>query len=275
MGQVTVGDWLHVTPPEPAQLVYMDPPYMTGRDWEDRDGEVQFTDRWESLDSYLGYMQPRLEKVWEGLREDGSFFLHVDPTASHYLKVMCDRIFGYSNFVNEIVWDKGAHQHKWRYPQKHDTIMFYRKDYEQGKHKFRYQYKPLKESSRKGYRFEDENGVYTTGRSAATGKEYKYYLKDCKGARVTACWSDLGGFHSQARERVGYPTQKPLKLLYRIIEATTDEGDLVVDPMCGSGTTLVAAEQMCRRYWGCDINPGAVRLAETRLADTMGQPSLI
>lgn len=262
MTEVVLGDMLALDPPEEATLVYLDPPYNTGKNW----GE--FDDRWESMETYIGWMRERVEKLYGWLSEDGSFFLHVDPTASHYLKVMCDEIFGYSNFVNEIVWcyspRVGGGRH---FPRKHDVILFYRKDYKKGK--FSAVWRPYDElETQRQFRnfrfFDDEGKRYRVNNWPSDIGERRMRWEDNRGYPVPSWWTDIGILKGH-REKIGYPTQKPVGLVSRIVGCCTEKGDLVVDPMCGSGTALVAAQGLGRRWWGCDVSPVAVDVAVGRL----------
>ncbi|OYT69269.1 MAG: site-specific DNA-methyltransferase, partial [Armatimonadetes bacterium JP3_11] len=245
------------------------------------------------LTAYLVMMAPRLIELHRVLKPTGSLYLHCDPTASHYLKVMLDVIFGAKNFRNEIVWKrdpagKGGKRVSQQWPRDIDVILFYTKS---DAHTFHQQYAPLSEEQKRAYRYEDERGRYKAvqrgnysdamwekfraeGRIhvSSTGREYvKYYLDEAQ-ATIGSVWSDILGFGTRtaAKELLGYPTQKPLALLERIIQASSNEGDLVLDPFCGCGTAIVAAEKLRRQWIGIDITHLAIALIKYRLSDMFG-----
>ena len=238
-------------------LIYADPPYCTQKDW----GE--FDDRWESFDVYLAYMEERLRECHRILAETGSFYLHVDPNTSHYLKVMLDGIFGRKNFRNEIVWcySRPSVSTQKQLTRCHDVILWYSVSCECifNPNGIR---QPYAESSlkRKGYSLTWKDGESEVMRLNDDGK----FPED---------WFYMVPMRGNYPEFTGYPTQKPVALLDRIIRASSNAGDLVLDPFCGSGTTLAAARQLGRRYIGIDQNPNAIALCEKRLAQT--QPALI
>ena len=260
--QVLHGDCLDVLPDLPpgcADLLYCDPPFYSGRDYG------SFSDLWPSLENYLAWMRPRLELLPPVLSPTGSLYLHCDPTASHYLKVMLDDIMGRSQFRNEIVWAySGGGPATRSYPAKHDTLLFYTRP----GNTFNPERIPYSEAHQRMFRHWDEHGRY---RWIATpeGRRVKSYMRP-GGAAINSVWTDID--IAPPAERTGYPTQKPLALLERIISASSNPGDLILDPMCGSGTTLVAARRLRRDYLGIDRNPDAVATAERRLADTAPNP---
>ncbi|CUU34275.1 site-specific DNA-methyltransferase (adenine-specific) [Armatimonadetes bacterium DC] len=240
--------------------------------------------------AYLVMMAPRLVELHRVLKPTGSLYLHCDPTASHYLKVMLDVIFGARNFRNEIVWvrdpaGKGAKKVSRQWPRNIDILLFYTKS---ENHVFYQQFKPLSEEQKRAYRYQDERGRYKAVQTgdyteeslarlekegrihySSTGKRYvKYYLDEAH-ATVGAVWDDIYGFGTRtaASEFLGYPTQKPLALLERIIQASSNEGDVVLDPFCGCGTAVVAAHKLKRRWIGIDITHLAIALIKYRLSD--------
>ena len=258
-GKVIVGDCLDVLSVYSDgvfDLIYADPPFATQRDWG------QFDDRWEGgLDGYLEYMRPRLAECKRVLKPTGALYLHCDTTASHYLKVLLDTIFGLDKFRNEIVWcyAPGGRAPKRSYHRKHDVIFYYAS--EDGF--WNAPYGPMDENTRSIYRKVDEYGrryYEIAGRRS--------YLDNIPGRPVPDWWDDIHskGTSYSSKEWVDYPTQKPLALLKRIIRASSEEDDVVLDPFCGSGTTLVAAKMLGREYVGMDVNPAAVALAEQRLS---------
>ncbi len=182
--------------------------------------------------AYLAMMAIRLVEMHRILKPTGSMYLHCDAAASHYLKILMDAIFGRANFVNEIIWGYGlGGSSKRAFSKKHDVILFY--------------------SKRHDYYFEKPTMPAT---SAMLGSKEKGMLD---------YWTDIPSLNNMAKERFGYPTQKPIALYQRIIEASSKEGDLVLDPFCGCGTTLLAAEKLNRRWLGIDLTylaTGAVTL---------------
>ena len=240
-GQVVLGDNLDVlggVPDGLADLVYADPPFGTGRDF----GE--FDDRWEDLDGYLDYMRPRLVECRRVVADAGSFWLHCDPRVSHYLKVMCDDIFGRRWFRNEVVWwyYNVPINEQGRFGWKHDVLLYY---------------------AGEGRVFRQVRVPYQAGMSGFDR------FRHPDGRRLGDVWP-VPSINNMAEERVGYPTQKPLALLERIIMCSSREDSLVADPFCGSGTALVAAKRLGRRWFGCDISGEAVRVARERLGATGG-----
>ncbi len=202
-----------------------------------------------SMGAYLCYMSVRLMEMHRVLKSTGSMYLHCDPTASHYLKACLDAIFGARQFQNEIIWHYGlgAFRATSRYPRKHDILLFYTKSYERS-HTFNVQRgEPTKQMLAK-YRHHDDKGRYMV----SYGK--KYYLKG--GKPFDTVWN-IASLSSTSKERTGYPTQKPLRLYERIIEASSNEGDVVFDPFAGCATTCIAAERLGRQWVGVDIWQGA------------------
>ena len=252
-----------------VDLVYLDPPFFTQKTHSlvtrDNSTEFAFEDRWSSLHDYLDFMRDVLTECRNVLKETGSVFLHCDRSASHHLRVLLDEIFGADHFQSEIIWS----YKRWSNAKKgllnsHQTIYFYSKS-EAFKFNVIYtEYSPttnvdqiLQARARNGmgkatYQRDDEGNI-------VLGKEKK-------GVPLSDIWN-IPFLNPKARERVGYPTQKPILLLERIIEISTEAGDCVLDPFCGSGTTLVAAKLVGRTYIGIDISPEAVALTEKRLRE--------
>lgn len=244
-------------PANSIDLIYIDPPFNSQRDHVMLSAEKEkrrFEDRFENVNEYLGYMKPLLIQLHRVLKPTGSFYYHCDWHASHYIKVLLDGpdLFGYDNFQNEIVWlyKSGGASPRKRFSRKHDIILFYTKTSV-------YTFNGLKEKSYnrnlKPYNFEgveeqqDEVGWYTT----VGMKDY---------------W-EINMVGRTSGERLDYPTQKPEALLERIITASSNEGDVVLDAFCGSGTTLAAAQKLNRRWIGIDISAAACKLAKQRLKD--------
>ena len=249
-------EFLRALSDEWIDLIYADPPFNTGRDFGEYD------DRWGSMDDYIEYMWLRLVECYRILKPTGSLYLHCDTNSNYYLRLLLDDIFGKQNMRNEIVWCySGPGNVRNAFAKKHDTIYFYRKSDECT---FNPVYVPYKSK----YAIGSSSSLATGKRTQEElAKLNQMYIK--RGKKVEDWWSDIpGGGHLPKKERVGYPTQKPVKLLERIILASSNKGDLVFDPFCGSGTTLVAAKRLERKYIGCDINPDAVKLAKERLLKT-------
>jgi len=215
--------------------------------------------------AYLVMMTARLIELQRILKPTGSLYLHCDPTASHYLKLVLDQVFGPANFRNEIVWcyDTGGRSTT-SFPKKHEIILWYGRT---GKADFHYDNValPRDPSTMHEKIMVDANGR-PYQRNIKAGKEYRYYLD--RGTLPNDWWSDLQALNPAAKERLGYPTQKPLVLLERIIKASSNEGDIVLDPFCGCGTALVAAQKLNRRWIGIDITHLAITLMRNRLRDS-------
>ena len=353
-----------------VDLIYLDPPFNSNRNYAAPVGSAAagaaFKDTWnlsdldvawmgliadkepamyqalqtaglthgKGMQSYLCMMAVRLLEMRRLLKDTGSIYLHCDPTASHYLKMLMDSIYGQSNFRSEIIWKRtGSHGGSKRWGPIHDTILFYsasdtylwNRTYQEYDTAYLDQY----------YRFSDDKGRYQmvslTGagtRAGDSGSSWrgvdptesgrhwaipngalraafpdidltqlstqskldlldeaglvywpergsvprqKRYAHEGAGVPIQDIIGDIAPIGAQARERVGYPTQKPLALLERIIKASSNEGDIVLDPFCGCATACVAAEQLGRRWVGIDISPKAVELVNMRLQQTMGE----
>lgn len=264
--------------------------------------------------AYLVMMAARLVELHRVLKPTGSLYLHCDPTASHYLKVILDTIFSPVNFQNEIVWKRtSAHSSAKKYGPVHDVILFYSKS---SSFVWIPQYEAFSESYLAShYRSKDENGrAYTLSDLTASGTRrglsgqpwrgfdpndkgrhwmfptseldeldaagriywpaksggwprYIRYLDEVKGVPIQDIWSDIDPINAQAAERLGYPTQKPLALLERIIQASSNPGDVVLDPFCGCGTTVAAAQKLGRRWIGIDITHLSIALQKYRLEE--------
>ncbi len=198
--------------------------------------------------AYLVMMGIRIVEMHRILKDTGSLYLHCDPTASHYLKIMLDAVFGTKHFRNEIIWHyQMGTAPKTAFGRKHDTIFFYNKS---DKSKFTRQSKPVVNPAR--YKFTDEDGR----KYDVNGVGKRYYLDE--GQTCDDVWTyvqekQYQQLNPQAKEKTGYPTQKPVELYKRIIAASSNEGDLVLDPFCGCGTTLMAAESLNRHWIGIDL----------------------
>lgn len=239
---------------ESIDLIYADPPFNTGRDW------VEFDDRWDSLSGYLDFMTTRIKEIHRLLKPTGSFYLHCNTNASHYLKVEVDKIFSIKNFRNEIVWEyrKWANSQN-RYVPSHDLIHFYTKSPEWTWYQ---EYEPRSETTLQRY----GNYNLTTEYSKHGIRHVKKLLDDenVKGVCRRDVWF-IRKLYGANPEQLHYPTQKPLALLDRIIQASSNPYDLVLDPFCGSGTACVSANQLGRYYIGIDKNPKAIEISTERL----------
>lgn len=241
-----------------VDLIYIDPPFYSGVDYK------EFSDVWFSLDQYLGFMRPRIREMYRILKETGSFYIHCDANAMFDLKPICDEIFGREKFRREIIWNVGSvsgfkSQVK-GWVRQHDTILYYTKSDD---FTFNKQYLPYrKEYVKKMFRYKDEDGrLYRKRRGG------RQYLDEKPGKVVGDVWNDIFSFQTTTRskEYTGYPTQKPKKLLERIVLSSSNKGDIVGDFFCGSGTTLVVANTLNRKWIGSDDNPKAIKLTKQRL----------
>jgi len=214
--------------------------------------------------AYLTMMAVRLTELHRVLKPTGSLYLHCDSTADHYLRLLLDSIFGQANFQNEIVWS----YRRWPSPSNHfqrmhDIILFYSKSITKDR-VFNVEYEPSSESYQKRFKGKTQMLDPDTKTRKITLKE------DSKGLMLRDVWQIpiVAGF---SKERLGYPTQKPEALLDRIIRASSNEGDVVLDPFCGCGTTITVAERLKRRWLGIDITHLAITLIKKRLHDTFGE----
>jgi DNA modification methylase len=301
-----------------VDLIYIDPPFNSNRNYEVFWGETKekrgFEDRHASTAAYIDFMRPRCVQLARVLKSTGSFYYHCDWHASHYVKVMLDQIFGENRFINEIIWkrqtSKGdAKQGSKHYPRLHDTLLLYcggSEDYiwnqpyvpldvsyidshysqadEQGRHfqwgdlrapggaapsKGNPHYKVLGVDGYWRYSRENMEKLIHEGRVAIPpgGRvpRYKRYLDTSDGMPIGSVWNDINPINSQAKESLGYPTQKPLGLLERMIKASSNRGQIVLDGFCGCGTALVSAQNLGRRWIGIDISPTACRVMAKRL----------
>ena len=260
-----------------ADMIYLDPPFFTQEKQKlvssKTDKEYVFNDTWNSMDGYLSYMEERLTQCRRVLKETGSIFVHCDRNASHYLKVLLDKIFGVSNFKSEIIWS----YKRWSNSKKgllnnHQVIFFYSKT---SHFKFNRIYTDYSETTN------IDQILQERVRNEKGKAVYKYNAdgdivigQSKKGVPLSDVW-EIPYLNPKAKERVGYPTQKPILLLEQILRLVTDEGDFVIDPFVGSGTTVVAAKMMQRKYLGIDILPAAVDLAKQRLESLVKTESFL
>jgi site-specific DNA-methyltransferase (adenine-specific) len=257
-------------------LVYLDPPFFTQKihTQTNRDGEQhEFSDKWENLETYKDYMKIRLSECFRVLKDTGSIFLHCARTASHHLRVILDEVFNPDNFRSEIVWS----YRRWSNSKKglqnnHQIILFYSKT---DNYTFNTEYVDYSPTTNIDQIFQrrirDDRGK-TVYKSDDTGN---YELVEEKhGVPLSDVW-EIPYLNPKAKERVGYPTQKPVQLLERIIRIASNVGDTVLDPFCGSGTTLVAASRLNREAIGIDVAVEAINLANARLRDPIVSESAL
>jgi DNA modification methylase len=291
-------------PPESVDLVYLDPPFQSSRDYNilftEKDGSraasqiLAFEDTWEwnelsaasyrdvveaggkvsqamqafytllggnDMMAYLSMMAPRLVELRRVLKKTGSLYLHCDPTASHYLKLLLDSVFGPHGFQNEIVWYyRGGGISKTRFGRRHDTLLFYTKGDE---------WTFNADEVRTPYSQESLERLKYTARAFRGDKVYDNYVPNPLGKHPDDVW-ELQPIMPSAKQRLGYPTQKPEPLLERIILASSNPGDVVLDPFCGCGTTVAVAEGLKREWIGIDITHLAVGLIKHRLQHAYG-----
>ena len=261
-----IGDNLEIMrslPNESVDLIATDPPFYSRKNYQ------EFDDRWSSLEEFIEFMRLRLIEMHRLLKPTGSIYLHLNQSASHYIKIEMDKIFGTDQFVNDIIWTYAVNGRppKYGFPKKHDNILFYRKS---SISTFNRLYQDIPKDAYKKFSKTDEDGrkykVYTKAHAK------KKYLDEYKGIPIPSYWTDIISFSScaQSKERTGYPTQKPIKIYNRIIKASSNEGDLVLDPFAGSGTTLDAAQSLNRCWIGIDKNPNAVNYIKKRFDDRYG-----
>ena len=324
-------------PDKCIDLIYIDPPFNSNRNYEVFWGETKekraFEDRHASTQAYIEYMRPRCVELARVLKKTGSFYYHCDWHASHYVKCMLDVIFGENNFQSEIVWKRThAHGSAQRWAPLHDSIFFYA-----GSKDYTWTYPTVPhdpEYIQKHFKSRDEAGRYfqpitLTGSGTRNGESgqpwrridptrvgrhwavpgevferyklagetvqdrldaldaagliywpkdddgtprLKWYADELGGMAMGTVWTDIAPLSANAQERLGYPTQKPLALLNRIIDASSNLNDIVLDAFCGCGTALVAAQNLGRQWIGIDISPTACRVMTKRLRDVCRLP---
>lgn len=316
-------DQLRKLPDGCVDLIYIDPPFNSNRNYEVFWGETQekrsFEDRHESTRAYIDFMRPRCVELARVLKRTGSFYFHCDWHASHYVKVMLDQVFGESSFRNEIVWKRAstvkgnAGQGSKLWSPNTDSILFYTpgtdytfnpqfREYTQDYLESFYKYKepdgrryrlismigpggaskgnPIYECMgvRRYWRYSEQRmqeliaeGMVVQSKPGKVPQR-KQYLDKGRGVAVQTLWEDIEALSPSSRERLGYPTQKPIALLERIIKASSNPNDIVLDAFCGCGTALVAAQTLNRQWVGIDISPTACRVMAKRLRDVCKLP---
>ena len=315
-------DQLQKLPDACVDLIYIDPPFNSNRNYEVFWGETKekraFEDRHENTRAYIDYMRPRCVELARVLKKTGSFYYHCDWHASHQVRVMLDQIFGENNFQSEIIWKRTtAKSLAFKgYPNNHDTIFCYSggKEFTWNRPFIEYDLDNLDEKTEAKYCYKDPDGrKYTLGDltnpnpdrpnltyeflghkkvwrwtkermeeayagglvvqpSPGAVPRVKRYLDEQEGRPLDDVWTDIPPINSQAQERLGYPTQKPLALLDRIIRVSSNENDIVLDSFCGCGTALVAAQKLKRQWIGIDISPTACRVMAKRLKKDCALP---
>ncbi|MGP8124959.1 MAG: DNA methyltransferase [Nitrososphaerales archaeon] len=256
-----------------ADLIYLDPPFFSNKHyeiiWKDGYELRAFADRWKGgINNYIAWMEERLAECKRVLKEDGSIYIHCDYHASHYLKVMMDKLFGENNFRNEIIWYYGpkASQKYPTFQEKHDTIFLYSKTNSIRFNKLLQEYSEGTLEERKTrFKFADAKGRYRmTTRRDSDGKKYRAKVYLHEGVSMDDVW-EINVINATSKERLGYPTQKPEELLDRIIRASSKEHDVVLDPFCGCGTAIAVAHKLGRRWVGIDVSPTACKLMTKRM----------
>ena len=218
----------------------------------------------DDMGAFLCWMAVRMLEMHRVLKPTGSIYLHCDPTASHYLKAMMDAIFGRKNFRNEIVWKyKYGGRSKSFFGRKHDIILYYTKSKSAPFYHDAVRVPHEEESLAMNFRKIDEDGRRYREGTWSSGKKYRYYADE--GRACDDVWTDINALHQADKERTGYPTQKPLALYERMIKASSNPGDIVLDPFAGCATTCVAAEQLGRQWIGIDIREEAGGMIRERL----------
>lgn len=303
-----------------VDLIYIDPPFNSNRNYEVFWGETKekraFEDRHASTQAYIEFMRPRCVELARVLKKTGSFYYHCDWHASHYVKVMLDQIFGENNFVNEIIWKRShahsdAKQGRKAFGVVTDSILLYGisdertwnvehapydqkyidRDYRRvdpdgrryridniqgpgGASKGNPFYEVMGVSRYWRYSKEKMDELIKAGRIIQTRPgavpQYKRYLDEMPGVPIQNLWDDIPIISNRSDEFLGYPTQKPLSLLERILKASSREHDIVLDAFCGCGTALVAAQNLKRQWIGIDVSPTACRVMAKRLRDVCG-----
>lgn len=252
--------WSLYTAGERFHFAYLDPPFFTQREHRTSDGEIAFDDRWTSLSDYLTDIENVVLLADDLLTSDGCFVLHVDPKTSHYLKTRLDTVLGADRFASEIIWRYRRWPSKTQNFQRvHDVLLRYVRDPKNVR--WNQLYEPLAASTVATWGSGKQRAVVEGGRR----KRSSTTDEQSPGVPMGDVW-DIPIIAPVAKERTGYPTQKSEALLERLILSCTHPGDRVIDPMCGSGTSLIVAERLGRDAVGIDSSPVAIRYAKERLA---------
>ena len=267
---------------ESVDLIYLDPPFFSNRNYEviwGDDGEIRsFQDRWSGgMDHYIAWLYERVEQMHRVLKPTGSIFLHCDWHADAYIRVhILDKIFGNHNFRNEIIWSykttlKVSTNHVGR---DHDSIFIYAKDKSFKMHPDKKDYPPSENTIKRWGKYADEDGFVSNKHFAGSDSTIIDTADETKGFNINHgiprdVW-DISHLAGNNPEKIGYPTQKPEKLLERIIKMASAERDVVLDPFVGGGTTVSVADRLNRQWIGIDQSVQAVKVTEFRLEKQMG-----
>jgi DNA modification methylase len=262
------------------KLIYIDPPFDVGADFSmdiEIGGdtftkkpnileEIAYRDTWgKGADSFIAMIYERLILMRDLLAEDGSIYIHCDWRVNSYLRLIMDEIFGSENFINEIVWGYYSFKRKTakKFPQKHDNIISYRKIHDS--FIWHTQFKPHSEEYLKRWKRDKDGRLFRDDVNPTAGGTRIIYLDEIEGDIVDSVWNDIPPVNPQALERVDYPTQKPQALVERIIKASSNEGDMVADFFCGSGTTAAVAEKLGRKWITTDLGKFAIHTTRKRM----------
>ena len=327
--EVICGDSINTLekiPKNSINLIYLDPPFFSNRRYQkyDKHGKLSsFDDTWEDgLPQYLDFMTKIISQCHRDLDKEGTIFVHCDWHSSHYLKVELDKVFGYKNFKNEIVWKRHNSHNDTKqgariFGRIHDVILYYSKGknptwnpiYQKYSDEYvKKAYKHVEKETGRHYAHGDLGGpggeakgdphytflgitrywrysktrmmeLYKNGGIVQTKlgnmPSLKRYLDEMKGIQLQDMWDDIKPVQFSKKESVHYPTQKPIKLLERLVSISSNEKDIVLDPFCGSGTTLVAAQNLGRRWIGIDKNKDACDIAKKRLEQRRNPENII
>jgi site-specific DNA-methyltransferase (adenine-specific) len=267
--QVFVGDCLDVlkrkVPSSSIDMIYLDPPFFSGREYSSPNG-IEFNDKWDGISHYVSWIEPRLKECHRVLKDCGSLYLHCNWYADAHLRILVEEIFQ-REIRCEIVWDKGfrgtRRMRNWQ--QSHDIILYYTKS---DSYTWNEQFQEYADAEMKRY-----NKIDAAGKNYALIKRRRtdgtvYYGKTYPRGKQLNDVIKIPLLSATARERTGYPTQKPEKLLKVLVSASTNDGDVVLDPFCGSGTTLVAAKNLGRNWIGIDVSKRARDISLSRLQES-------
>ena len=238
-------------PDKIVDLVYLDPPYFSNRNYYNKDNELQFTDKWDSQQQYLDFIKERLIELHRISTDTSSIYLQCDTRMDYKLRLLLDDVYGENNWRNSISWCYYGPNSSPFFPKKHDTLLFYSSAKKINKDAIRIPYRQLGITS----------GFDKSGTRRMRQEQLDAYLK--RGKCPEDFWIDIGPIRNQ-NEKNGYPTQKPSRLLERIILASSNKGDTILDPFTGSGTTLEVANKLGRNWIGIDNNENVIDIINKR-----------
>ncbi len=255
-------------------LAYLDPPFASQRDYETRSGEFAFSDKWVSLETFLGELEHRISLARDLLIDEGSLVLHLDCSAVHEAKLLCDKVFGRACFASEIVWRYRRWPAQCRnFQRMHDILLRYVRD-PNVECRFNQLYEPLSLKTQGVFMQQKQKAKLSTG---GDGKAHRVRsirtAEPSLGAPLSDVW-EIGVIAPSDPERTGYPTQKPEALLARLVDALTNPGDSVLDPYCGGGTMPAVCVKRDRGCVSIDSSPVAIRMANERLDPLLRQLGL-